>query len=428
MFLRQARHGYALPLILISVFVFGTSMVLAWVSDLHLLHQHLGGEYYNIARALADGRGFSDPFGERTGPTAWMPPLLPAMLAALLWVTGSLSRTASIIVVMNDLTLVVVGMTIWAIATIEAKRLSRWVAVTFYGAWLFVFRYWTFKLTHDVWLLMLATDALTIAAYAASRAGRIAPWIWGILGGLLSLSSPALTLAWLCLSGVSLIRARGPRRDWMWAAVLATCIATPWLVRNVLVFDRFIPTKSNFFYDAYVVNYEDDDGLYDVKIQAKHPLVSPSARLEYARLGEIAFVDRYRRQFIAEVKTHPGRLIRVIGNRLLATTVWYPIVDPRSETPEELPLRRLIYMLPFVTLLLSQTFRGSHSQILSVLGAIVVAYLLPYVFVGFYVRYLLPLTPPLVLLFFLACDRIAESLAVRLGTLVHSRRHGTGVV
>src|SRR5690348_4535505 len=40
-------------------------------------HQHLGGEYFNIAQAIVDGRGFADPFGERTGPTAWMPPLFP---------------------------------------------------------------------------------------------------------------------------------------------------------------------------------------------------------------------------------------------------------------------------------------------------------------------------------------------------------------
>src|SRR6266404_1592217 len=45
----------------------------------------LGGEYYQIARSLAAGDGFASPFKEPTGPTAWMPPLLPAVLAALLW-------------------------------------------------------------------------------------------------------------------------------------------------------------------------------------------------------------------------------------------------------------------------------------------------------------------------------------------------------
>src|SRR5262245_29513481 len=47
--------------------------------------RHLGAEYVNIARSLRAGRGFADPFARPTGPTAWMPPALPAVLAGLLW-------------------------------------------------------------------------------------------------------------------------------------------------------------------------------------------------------------------------------------------------------------------------------------------------------------------------------------------------------
>src|SRR5262249_11982433 len=46
----------------------------------------LGTECFNIAQALRAGRGFADPFQQPTGPTAWMPPLLPGILAGLLWV------------------------------------------------------------------------------------------------------------------------------------------------------------------------------------------------------------------------------------------------------------------------------------------------------------------------------------------------------
>ena len=45
---------------------------------------HLGGEYFKIAEALVDGRGYADPFGTPTGPTAWMPPPLVLFQAALL--------------------------------------------------------------------------------------------------------------------------------------------------------------------------------------------------------------------------------------------------------------------------------------------------------------------------------------------------------
>ena len=46
-----------------------------------LMTSHLGAEYLNIAQALRAGRGYADPFRAETGPTAWMPPVLPTILA-----------------------------------------------------------------------------------------------------------------------------------------------------------------------------------------------------------------------------------------------------------------------------------------------------------------------------------------------------------
>src|SRR5499433_3781466 len=37
----------------------------------------------NIANALSQGRGFSDVFRKPTGPTAWLAPIYPSILAAI---------------------------------------------------------------------------------------------------------------------------------------------------------------------------------------------------------------------------------------------------------------------------------------------------------------------------------------------------------
>src|ERR1700745_4331445 len=42
----------------------------------------------NIAASLASGHGFSSPFRIETGPTAWMPPLYPWLLAGIFRVFG----------------------------------------------------------------------------------------------------------------------------------------------------------------------------------------------------------------------------------------------------------------------------------------------------------------------------------------------------
>jgi len=50
------------------------------------MNNHLGGENLNVARALVAGEGFANPFEEKTGPTAWTTPILPLVLAAIIWV------------------------------------------------------------------------------------------------------------------------------------------------------------------------------------------------------------------------------------------------------------------------------------------------------------------------------------------------------
>src|SRR5579885_459584 len=47
-----------------------------------------GYEMGRIGRALAIGRGFADPFGAQTGPTAWEPPLYPYLISVVFRVTG----------------------------------------------------------------------------------------------------------------------------------------------------------------------------------------------------------------------------------------------------------------------------------------------------------------------------------------------------
>jgi hypothetical protein len=45
----------------------------------------LSDEHSHIARSLRAGQGFAHPFGTPTGPTAWQPPVLPSLLAGILW-------------------------------------------------------------------------------------------------------------------------------------------------------------------------------------------------------------------------------------------------------------------------------------------------------------------------------------------------------
>ncbi len=49
-----------------------------------------------IARSIAEGHGFSSPFGGLTGPTAWIAPVYPYMLALLFKIFGVFTSTSAI--------------------------------------------------------------------------------------------------------------------------------------------------------------------------------------------------------------------------------------------------------------------------------------------------------------------------------------------
>jgi len=48
----------------------------------------------NIANALSQGRGFSDPFRKPTGSTAWLAPVYPSILAAIFRVFGQFTYSS----------------------------------------------------------------------------------------------------------------------------------------------------------------------------------------------------------------------------------------------------------------------------------------------------------------------------------------------
>src|SRR5712664_358859 len=43
-------------------------------------HFAFGWEMGRVARSIALGQGFSNPYGDNTGPTAWEPPLYPYLI------------------------------------------------------------------------------------------------------------------------------------------------------------------------------------------------------------------------------------------------------------------------------------------------------------------------------------------------------------
>lgn len=65
-------------------------------------HWRFGGEAGRIARSIALGEGFSNPLFGQTGPTAWLSPIFPYLLAGIFKIFGIYSKTSALVALSFD--------------------------------------------------------------------------------------------------------------------------------------------------------------------------------------------------------------------------------------------------------------------------------------------------------------------------------------
>ena len=60
-------------------------------------HWQFGYETGRIARSIAEGKGFSSPLFEDTGPTAWITPVYPYLVAGIFKIFGVYTKTSALV-------------------------------------------------------------------------------------------------------------------------------------------------------------------------------------------------------------------------------------------------------------------------------------------------------------------------------------------
>jgi hypothetical protein len=356
---------------------------------------HLGGEYYSIAGALVSGRGFADPFQEQTGPTAWMAPVLCWIMAALRWATGSDREfVAALIVLLQDLTLIGTGLLLVELTRRTTGRIGL-ATVIFVAMLLGNFRH-CFQFTHDCWIILAALDLLIaglVWARPLDSSWRAATG-WGAFGGVCALISPVIGFTWGILALAGGWR-RGRRARLALAMLAAGLMVAPWVIRNYLIFGRFIPVKSNLAFELHQSQCLQAGGVLRAPAFSTHPSGhNNEERRWYKQLGETAYLDEKWCLFRDAVRANPGDFVQRVTNRFLAATLVYVPFNPSegSRRTWVLWLNRLAYPLPFLCLLvLVCTARWrplTHAQWI-VMGVYLV-YLFPYVLISYYERYKFP--------------------------------------
>ena len=139
-------------------------------------HWRCGGEAGRIARSIAQGEGFSNPLFGKTGPTAWLAPVFPYLLAAIFKILGIFSKESAIAALALDCWFS--ALTCIPIYFIARKHFGEDAAAWAGWAWAF-FPYAIFFSADFIWATTLTTLLISlIFLWALHLEPSSSVWQW----------------------------------------------------------------------------------------------------------------------------------------------------------------------------------------------------------------------------------------------------------
>ena len=273
----------------------------------------------NIAYSLASGHGFGSPFRENTGATAWMTPLYPMVLAAIMRIFGIYTFKSWVAaVVMNA------GFSSLACFPLyyAGKRIGGiWVASG--AAWLWaIFPNAILLSVESLWdaslsALLGATviwATLRLAGSARSRDWGLYGFLWGVI---LMANAAVLSLFPFLLGWAAYRNARTGipwQRNVAIAAGVVVLCCLPWTIRNEMVLHSLVPLRSTLGLQLWVGNNPDAKVVW---LGEHHPIHDTAERKHYVEVGEIDYMAEKLKNAVGYMAGHPGHEAELIGGRFV---------------------------------------------------------------------------------------------------------------
>ena len=338
----------ATSLALILLIALGARVTYAWNQE-HKLRADLVGlvpflnETGNIAFSLAKGHGFSSPYWQETGPTAWLTPVYPALVAAIFKIFGiHTPHSFFAIVFLNILFSTATCVPLYYIG----KRVGG-LGVAGGAAWLWAIFPNAIMIPYQwVWDTSLAALLMATILWATLELAdtqSVRAWCgYGVLWGFALMTNPSLGSLFPLLLGWAAYRAwqKGllhQSRPLLACAIAVLC-CMPWTVRNYLAFHRFIPLRSNLPFELWLGNNEQ----FDEQSQVVPPSDPERAEISrYVHMGETAFMQDKWEKATAFMRAHPRLEITLFARRFVAT--WTGLEKPfQGLRDTDSPLVRLV--------------------------------------------------------------------------------------
>jgi hypothetical protein len=347
---KKAFKNTATSLLLIVLVAMGARLGFAWNQVQKIPRDVIGPvsfeqETGSIAYSLATGKGFSSPFRRETGPTAWLTPVYPLLVAGVFRVFGIFTAKSFFVVVFLN----ALFSSLACVPLFFAGKKIGGLGVASGAAWLWALYpnavMIPFEWVWDTCLAALLGAALLWATLKlADSPQRARDWcFYGLLWGFTLMTNPSLGLLLPFLLGWAAYRGRRAARLSLWkpalAAALAILCCVPWTVRNYVVFHKLVPLRSNFPLELYIGNnnnYATRQFVWPPKITKEREL------FRYFRMGETAFMEEEGRKATEFIRAHPGIAVELVGEKSVA--FWSGVPGPVQvfKTTDSLLIRALI--------------------------------------------------------------------------------------
>jgi hypothetical protein len=291
-------------------------------------------ELPSLARTLyVDGR-FADPYKLRTGATAHLPPIYPAIIALTYHIFGfSLNAGYA---------------TLWLIilSTAAVYALLPWIAERFglqpeagvvgaIAAALLVEWYGHGEMPAALLLavLLVGMQARWSRDHISIRNSILLGLGWGIAFHL----KPALLPILLGCMGFELWWHR-ERKSLAMTGILALAVlfaSLPWAWRNYVTFGEVFFIRSNFGLELRVGNNDRAEAAMEVldrrRVMPRHPAAQGSEARLLVELGEMEYMRRARHEALDWIRANPSEFLRLSGLRVIY--YWFgPLFRPITTT------------------------------------------------------------------------------------------------
>ena len=322
--MKSTLRKAATSLVLIVIVAMGVRLAFAWDQVRKIAPGVLGTvpfqqETGNIAYALAQGKGFSNVFRTETGPTAWLPPVYPLIVAATFKLFGTFTARAFFACAgLNTLFSSAACLPIFfagkRIGGLGVGAAAAWLWAVFPSAVMMPFE-WIW----DTSLSALLAALILWATLELEESKRWVDWgVYGVLWGLALMTNPALGVLLPFLLGWVAFRRSGENRErWKRAGVaagIAILCCVPWTIRNYAAFHRVIPVRSNLPFELWLGNND----IFDEHARNGRKSITRTEEVRrYTQIGETAYMQEKWDLATSFMREHPELELRLAGRKLV---------------------------------------------------------------------------------------------------------------